>query len=82
MKRKTSGANTDIADPTVEGENTPRTDRLSSGEEEGGENSYSDPSFVNNFSKKKQEYLAQEIKDRSGVYKFDDDPSTYKKARK
>ena len=76
-----SGANTEVADPTVEGENTPRTDRLSSGEEEGGENSNSDPSFVN-FSKKKQEYLAQEIKDRSGVYKFDADPATYKKARK
>ena len=56
-----SGANTEVTDPTVEGENTPHTDRLSSGEEEGGENSCSDPSFAGNFSKKKQEYLAQEI---------------------
>ena len=55
VNRKTSGANTEVVDPTVEGEENTPCDRLSSAEE-GGENSCSDPSFVGNFSKKKQRF--------------------------
>jgi len=34
------------------------------------------------LSKKKRQYLEQEIIDRSGAYNYAEDPSTYKKARK
>ena len=33
-------------------------------------------------SKKKQQYLEQEIVDRSGAYNYAEDPTSYKKARK
>ena len=34
------------------------------------------------LSKKKKQYLEQEIVDRSGAYNYAEDPDTYKKARK
>ena len=50
--------------------------------EDSGENDNSDPSFVGGYSKKKQQYVEQEIHDRSGTYRYGADPATYKKARK
>ena len=35
-----------------------------------------------NLTKKKQEYLEQTINDKNGVFKYDEDPNMYKKARK
>jgi len=35
-----------------------------------------------NLSKKKQQYITQDIVDRSGAYSYADDPLNYKKARK
>jgi hypothetical protein len=66
--KRTSEMTTDIADLTVE--DTPRTEHdqnLASGEDT-GENDTSEPSFVGGYSKKKQQYLEQEIRDRSGTY--------------
>ena len=34
------------------------------------------------LSHKKMQYLEQDIMDKRGVFKYNDDPSTYKKARK
>lgn len=34
------------------------------------------------MSKKKKQYLEQDIVDRSGAYNYAEDPNTYKKARK
>ena len=34
------------------------------------------------MTRKKQEYLEQVIKDKNGVFSYEDDPSRYKKARK
>ena len=38
--------------------------------------------IVGDLSKKKQQYMEQNIRDKSGEYNYDADPVTYKKARK
>ena len=37
---------------------------------------------IGGSSKKKQQYMEQHIRDKSGVYNYDEDPASYKKARK
>jgi len=50
--------------------------------EECDNDSYSNPSTYSQISKKKQQYLEQTIQDKQGVYKYDENPDQYKKARK
>ena len=63
---------------TIE-ETAPKTDRLSSEEENSMEQS--DMTSIK-LTKKKKEYLEKAIEDKSGVFNYNDDPNAYKKARK
>ena len=60
-------------------ETAPKTDRLSSEEENSMEQS--DMTSIK-LTKKKKEYLEKAIEDKSGVFNYNDDPNAYKKARK
>ena len=56
---------------------------LSVGDVEAHDSSNNDTTTaIVDLTKKKQQYMEQDIRDKSGAYNYDADPVTYKKARK
>jgi len=70
MKKRTSETTNEVV--TLTAEEGTRTDQDLPSDE--NENSGSDPSFIGGYSKKKQQYMEQQIADRSGTYNFAEDP--------
>ena len=64
----------------------PRTAGTLSHDEEGGlDGSHSFEASqvdIGQLSKKKKQYIAQKIEDKTGVFSYAEDPTQYKKARK